>query len=168
MTRSNAREIAVHLIFALGFGSQSDQELLDSELNHERFQELAEDLPLYAQYPNEKQEQYIRKLVSGVFFHGPELDDCISRYSVGWAFSRIPRMAAAIMRTAMYEILYMPDIPNAAAINEAVELTRKYESPEVVSFVNGILGSFVRDEAGDESPRPEKAGSAPADGPAEE
>ena len=168
MTRSNAREIAVHLIFSLGFGSQSDQELLDSELTHERFQELAEDLPLYAQYPNEKQEQYIRRLVSGVFFHGPELDDCISRYSVGWAFSRIPRMAAAIMRTAMYEILYMPDIPNAAAINEAVELTRKYESPEVVAFVNGILGSFVRAECGDESPRPEKAGSAPADGPAEE
>ena len=167
MTRSNAREIAVHLIFALGFGSQSDQELLDSELTHERFQELAEDLPLYAQYPNEKQEQYIRKLVSGVFFHGPELDDCISRYSVGWAFSRIPRMAAAIMRTAMYEILYMPDIPNAAAINEAVELTRKYETPEVVSFVNGILGSFVRAEAGDESTRPEKA-SAPADEPAGE
>lgn len=167
MTRSNAREIAVHLIFALGFGTQSDQELLDSELTHERFQELAEDLPLYAQYPNEKQEQYIRKLVSGVFFHGPELDDCISRYSVGWAFSRIPRMAAAIMRTAMYEILYMPDIPNAAAINEAVELTRKYETPEVVSFVNGILGSFVRAEAGDESTRPEKA-SAPADEPAGE
>ena len=167
MTRSNAREIAVHLIFALGFGSQSDQELLDSELTHERFQELAEDLPLYAQYPNEKQEQYIRKLVSGVFFHGPELDDCISRYSVGWAFSRIPRMAAAIMRTAMYEILYMPDIPNAAAINEAVELTRKYETPEVVSFVNGILGSFVRAEAGDESTRPEKA-AAPADEPAGE
>ena len=167
MTRSNAREIAVHLIFALGFGTQSDQELLDSELTRERFQELAEDLPLYAQYPNEKQEQYIRKLVSGVFFHGPELDDCISRYSVGWAFSRIPRMAAAIMRTAMYEILYMPDIPNAAAINEAVELTRKYETPEVVSFVNGILGSFVRAEAGDESTRPEKA-STPADEPAGE
>ena len=168
MTRSNAREIAVHLIFALGFGSQSDQELLDSELTHERFQELAEDLPLYAQYPNEKQEQYIRKLVSGVFFHGPELDDYISRYSVGWAFSRIPRMAAAIMRTAMYEILYMPDIPNAAAINEAVELTRKYESPEVVAFVNGILGSFVRAECGDESPRPEKPAADPADPPAEE
>lgn len=146
MTRSNAREIAVHLIFALGFGSQSDQELLDSELTHERFQELAEDLPLYAQYPNEKQEQYIRKLVSGVFFHGPELDDYISRYSVGWAFARIPRMAAAIMRTAMYELLYMPDIPNAAAINEALELVKHYEEPEVVSFVNGILGSFVRGE----------------------
>ena len=50
------------------------------------------------------------------------------------------------MRVAMYEILYMQDIPNAAAINEALELVKHYEEPEVVSFVNGILGSFVRGE----------------------
>ena len=85
-----------------------------------------------------------------------ELDDCISRYSVGWAFARIPRMAAAVMRTAMYEVLYMPDIPNAAAINEAVEIAKKYEPVEVVSFVNGILGTFVRTEFEDTPPKPEK------------
>ena len=50
------------------------------------------------------------------------------------------------MRVAMYEILYMQDIPNAAAINEALELVKHYEEPEVVSFVNGILGAFVRGE----------------------
>jgi N utilization substance protein B len=46
----------------------------------------------------------------------------------------------------MYEILYMPDIPNSAAINEAVEIAKGYEEPQVVSFINGILGSFVRAE----------------------
>lgn len=146
MTRSNAREIAVQMIFSLGFGNSSAQALLDSQLTQERFCELAEELPLYAQFPNEKQEQYIRDLVQGVFSHGPELDDYISRYAVGWAFARIPRMAAAIMRTAMYEVLYMPDIPNAAAINEAVEIAKKYETPETVKFINGILGTFVRRE----------------------
>ena len=65
-------------------------------------------------------------------------------------------MAAAIMRTAMYEVLYMPDIPNAAAINEAVEIAKKYESAEVVSFVNGILGTFVRTEFENTPPKPEK------------
>ena len=95
-------------------------------------------------------------MVQGVFAHGPELDDCISRYSVGWSFARIPRMAAAIMRTAMYEVLYMSDIPNAAAINEAVEIAKKYEPAEVVSFVNGILGTFVRAEFEDAPPKPEK------------
>ena len=91
-----------------------------------------------------------------MFSHGAELDDYISRYSVGWAFARIPRMAAAVMRTAMYEVLYMSDIPNAAAINEAVEIAKKYEPVEVVSFLNGILGSFVRAEFEDTPPRPEK------------
>ena len=126
MTRSNAREIAVHMIFSLSFGNQSAQELLDS-----------------------KQEKYIRELVQGVFFHGPELDDCISRYAKGWSFARIPRMASAIMRTAMYEVLYMPDVPNAAAINEAVEIAKNYEPQEVVAFLNGILGTFVREECQD-------------------
>lgn len=65
MTRSSAREIAVHIIFALGFDTRSAQEILDAELTRERFQELAEELPLYAQFPNEKQERYIRELVRG-------------------------------------------------------------------------------------------------------
>jgi len=156
MTRSNAREIAVQMIFSLGFSNLKAEELLDSQLTQERFKELAEEMPLYAQYPNEKQEQYIRDLVKGVFAHGPELDDYISRYATGWAFARIPRMAAAIMRTAMYEVLYMPDIPNAAAINEAVEIAKNYEPQEVVSFINGILGSFARAEFADTPPKPEK------------
>ena len=51
----------------------------------------------------------------------------IEKYAVGWKFERIPLVASAIMRVAMYEILYMPEIPNAAAINEAVEIAKKYE-----------------------------------------
>ncbi len=157
MTRSIAREIAVQMIFSLGFGDANASDVLDSQLDRARFQELAAELPLYAQYPDEKQENYIRELVQGVFAHGPELDDYIARYSVGWAFSRISRTAAAIMRTAMYEVLYMPDIPNAAAINEAVEIAKHYEPQEVVSFINGILGSFARTEFSDTPPKPEKA-----------
>ena len=160
MTRSNAREIAVHFIYELSFGTEDAEELLNSQLTPQRFSELAEELPLYAQFPNEKQERYIRELVQGVFAHGPELDDYIGRYAVGWSFARIPRMAAAIMRTAMYEVLYMPDVPNAAAINEAVEIAKSYEPVEVVSFLNGILGSFARAEFADTPPKPGKdAGS---------
>ena len=101
MTRNNAREIAVHLVFALGFGSRSAEEVLEGELNRERFAALGEENPLYAQYPNEKQREYIRSLVEGVYAHGEELDGYISRYAVGWALSRIPRMARAVLRTAM-------------------------------------------------------------------
>ena len=160
MTRSHAREIAIHMIFSLSFGNMKAEELLEQQLNRERFEELSADMPLYGMYPNEKQEQYIRNLVKGTFEHGYELDDYIARYAKGWNFARIPRMAAAIMRTAMYEILYMPEIPNAVAVNEAVEITKNYESQEVVSFVNGILGTFVRTEFADAPAKPEKAEKA--------
>ena len=77
---------------------------------------------------------------------GAELDGYIERHAKGWRFSRIDRVAAAIMRLTMYEILYMPDVPNKVAINEAVEISKKYLDEDVVRFVNGILGAFVREE----------------------
>ena len=90
-------------------------------------------------------------MVRGVGEHGPELDEYISRYAKNWQFARIPRTAAAIMRVSMYEILYMPNIPNRASINEAVEIAKKYEDPKMVAFLNGILGSFVREECLEEA-----------------
>lgn len=156
MTRSTAREIAIHYIFELGFSKHSAETLLAEKLTHESFMHMAEECDLYLEYPNAKQEEYIRKLVTGTFVHGYELDDYISRHAVGWSFARIPRMAAAILRTAMYEILYMPEIPNAAAINEALEIAKDYEDDKVVSFMNGILGTFVRTEFKDAPPKPEK------------
>ena len=146
ITRTVAREIAVHCAFELGFSNLTAQELLEQELTQERFGEIAEIDPLYAEFPDEKQCAYIRKLVEGVGEHGYELDEYISKYAIGWKFQRIPRIAAAIMRVAMYEVLYMPEVPASAAINEAVELAKKYDEPKVASFVNGILGSFVRKE----------------------
>ena len=96
--------------------------------------------------PNAKQVAYITRLVTGVNEHAAELDGYIAKYAKNWKFSRIPLVASAIMRVAMYEILYMQDIPNGAAINEAVEIAKKYETPETVKFINGILGSFAREE----------------------
>lgn len=146
MTRSNAREIAVHFAFELGFSTLSADELLAQCLTQETFALLGEEEPLYAEFPNEKQRDYIFGLVRGVFEHGAELDAYIEKYAVGWKFSRIDRVAAAIMRVTMYEILYMPDIPNRVAINEAIEIAKRYEDEDVVKFINGILGSFIRDE----------------------
>ena len=150
----------MQLVFSLSFGNAEAGEVLERNLTEERFQTLKEESPLYANFPNRKQEAYIRELVQGVFLHGPELDQYIGSYARGWSFARIPRMAAAIMRTCMYELLYMPDIPNAAAINSAVNIAKKYEDPKVVSFINGILGSFARKEFADTPPRPEKKGKA--------
>lgn len=151
MTRSVARELAMHCSFSLGFTLQSPKELLEERITQECFDAWKEEEELYEQLPDVKQSQYISGLVYGVGEHGPELDEYISRHAKNWKFERIPRTAAAIMRVAMYEILYMPDIPNGAAINEAVEIAKKYEEPNVVAFINGILGSFVRMECPEET-----------------
>ena len=146
MVRNTAREIAIHLSYELSFTDKTAEALLDQRLTAESFAELAEEDDVYREAPNAKQAAYIRRLVLGVGEHGAELDGYIEKYARGWKFSRIPLVAAAIMRVAMYEVLYMPDIPNAAAINEAVEIAKKYETPETVKFINGILGSFSRQE----------------------
>ena len=146
MVRNTAREIAIHLSYELSFTDQPIDALLASRLTADTFATLAEEDPIYAEAPNAKQADYIRRLVKGVDEHGAELDGYIAKYAKGWSFARIPLVASAIMRVAMYEILYMQDVPNSAAINEAVEIAKKYETPETVKFINGILGSFVRQE----------------------
>ena len=146
MTRNTAREIATHLAYELSFNDLPVEEFLDLQLSGESFAALAPEHPVYEERPNAKQEEYIRRLVSGVAEHAAELDADIAKYAKGWRFERISLVASAIMRVAMFEILYMPDIPHGVAISEAVNIAKGYESPEVVKFINGILGSFLRAE----------------------
>ena len=146
MIRNTAREIAVHLAYELSFTDKTVKELLDERLTKEYFDTLKDEDNIYEKAPGAAQTEYIRSIVSGVAEHAPELDGYIAKYAKGWSFARIPLVASAIMRVAMYEILYMQDIPNGAAINEAVEIAKKYEDEKVVSFINGILGAFVRAE----------------------
>lgn len=73
---------------------------------------------------------------SSVAEHAPELDGYIAKYAKGWSFDRIPLVASAIMRVAMYESLYRSDIPTRVAVNEAGEIAKKYETPETVKFIN--------------------------------
>lgn len=149
MVRNTAREIAIHLSYELSFTDKTVDALLDERLTADSFAALAEEDSIYQEAPNAKQADYIRRLVRGVAEHAAELDGYIAKYAKGWSFARIPLVASAIMRVCMYEVLYMPDIPDGAAINEAVEIAKKYETPETVKFMNGILGSFVRQEIGE-------------------
>jgi len=146
MKRSVAREIAVRLCFAVSENPTDPEELLSRTFEEEYYSSLQAEDELYNSKPNKKQLEYITNLVTGIYQHSAELDGYIDKYSVGWKFGRISRTAAAIMKLAMYEVLYMPDVPNRAAINDAVELAKRYEPPETVPFINGVLGSFSRGE----------------------
>lgn len=144
MTRTNAREIAVHIVFAIEYTDELPEEILPERFDAEYYPRLAEETDVYAQQPDEASESYIENVVRGVYVRRQELDGYIEKYAIGWNLDRISKLAKAIMRVSMYEILYVQDVSEATAINEAVELTRRYEDEDTVAFVNGILGSFVR------------------------
>ena len=146
MTRTAARELAVRLCFSLLENPRDPEQVLTETFDEEYYATFTGEDELYESYPDEKQLEYIGRIIRGVAEHGAELDGYIEKYAVGWKFGHISRMALAIMKTAMYEVLYMPDVPHKAAINEAVEIAKRYERPETVPFINGVLGSFVRNE----------------------
>lgn len=155
MTRTVAREIAMHLSFEQAFSRLDPEQLLARELTPEAFEARGADEPLYADFPDGEQEGYIRELVLGVAGRREELDRYMEQYAKDWRVTRIDRVAAAVMRIAMYEILYMPQVPRKVAINEAVEIAKKYLDTDVVGFINGILGAFVRAECSQDAAEPE-------------
>lgn len=145
MTRSNAREIACHLVFEMNFNNVTAGEALQTLMEESYYPTLKTESDVYAEKPDSRQLAYLTDVVQGVQARREELEGYITKFSVGWTLGRIARMAVAIMEVCMYEALYVDDAPVSAAINEAVELTRKYEDEDVVSFVNGILGKYARE-----------------------
>ena len=147
MTRTAAREIAILLGFSAA-GEETAEACIDRFFEPEHYASLAEENALFSEYPDETQMAYIRTLVGLISERRETLDAYIEKYAKGWKVGRISRTAGAILRCAMSEILWLPEVPDAAAINEAVELAKKYEDTDTVSFINGVLGGFVRGEAG--------------------
>ena len=89
---------------------------------------------------------FARELFDGVSSREQELDDVINKFSKGWKANRLPKVNLAILRLAIYEIKYLDDVPNSVAINEAIELAKKYSGEGDYSFINGILGSVAKGE----------------------
>ncbi len=147
MTRTTAREIAIQLGFAAAATGEEPSALLDRFFEPEHYATLAEEDALFAETPDEAQTAYIRRLVTLIDEHRDEIDNEIRTYAKGWRPERMSRTALAVLRCALCEILYMDDIPDAAAINEAVELSKGYDEPDTVAFVNGVLGGFMRGRA---------------------
>lgn len=151
MKRTTAREIAVQLGFYAAASGKTVADIVDNFFDKEYFSTLADVDELYAEYPEKKQMDYIIRLASLVEDYRVQIDHYIEKYSNNWKISRISKTAVAVMRCAICEVLYMDDIPNATAINEAIELAKGYDEPETVSFINGVLGGFMRGELNEEA-----------------
>ena len=144
MTRGNARELAVHLIYGRTFTGEEPERVVEVRLAKEYYSELAQEHEVYAERPSRAQLGFIDDVVSGVANRQEELDAEISKYAVGWDISRISRLTRCVMQLAIFETMYMDDVPAGVAVSEAVRLAKKYDGDDTGAFVNGILGSFVR------------------------
>lgn len=144
MTRANARELAVHLIYGREFTGEEPEQVVSTRLDKEYYPQLSQENQVYADRPSRAQMAYIDSVVSGVANREEELNETIQKFSIGWDVSRISRLTRSILQLAMFEILYVADVPTGVAISEAVRLAKMYDGDDTGSFVNGILGSFAR------------------------
>lgn len=130
MTRFEQREQAFFLIFESMFDCN----------------DWLEGISLYEEN-NGVLGDYAKQLFEGVSSRTAELDEIISQYSNGWKINRLPKVNVAILRLAIYEMNFVDEVPDSVAINEAVELAKKYSGTEDSAFINGILGTVFRSKA---------------------
>lgn len=133
MTRREEREQAFVLIFEKMFTEDSVQEIINKASE-------ARDIEI---------GDYALKVATNVVESSDELDAQFESYLKRWNKNRISKVSLSILRLAVYELTNEKGIPDAAVINEAVDLAKKFSTKEDSAFVNGVLGSFVRDRAND-------------------
>ena len=151
MTRANARELAVHLIYSQGFTGEEPDVVVAIRLEKEYYKLLSEDNDVYEERPSRAQLAYIDNVVAGVSNRQEMLNAEIQKFSIGWDVSRISRLARSVMQLAIFEILFVEDVPTGVAVSEAVRLAKKYDGDDTGAFVNGILGAFARSLSSEEA-----------------
>lgn len=130
MTRKEERELAFTLIF---------EKIFNDELTIDEIVENAVEARLV------EENTFAFSLAQLTYENIDEIDNLINENSVGWRVERLPKVSLAIMRLALCEILFVPSVPTGVSINEAVELAKKFATQEDASFINGILGKYVRE-----------------------
>ena len=131
MDRSLAREIAMKMLYAASLGGEESMtEVLEQS-------EQADTL-------SDSDKTFLENLTFGVRERQEELDGVIAQYAQGWALNRLAKVDLTILRMAVYELKYMPEVPVGATINEAVELSKQFCEDKSSGFINGILGSVAR------------------------
>ena len=133
-TRSQARDAAFTQVFQMNMHKDDMDVILEELLN--------------ARPECETNLGYIRQIIDGVKEHESELEDTVAKYlKAGWTLSRISKASLSIMKLALFEMKYMDDVPPKVAINEAVELAKRYGDDGDPTFVNGLLGNVFKELA---------------------
>ncbi len=137
MTKKRIRENLYLMLFQTEF--HQEQDLMEqADLFLENMEEKD---------ATEKAKETLKERYQSVLAHLAEIDEKIGQKAEGWNLSRLPKADLSVMRLAVYEILYDEDVPDGVAINEAVELAKRYGGEKSYRFVNGVLASVVKERS---------------------
>lgn len=142
MSRRLARESAIKFLYSTDFNRNENlEEMLkvffdiDEEHSEESFQDTL----------GSNDIKFAEDIIKGTIENQERIDRLIQSNTTGWTKERIAKVDLAILRLALYEIMFRDDIPDSVAINEAIELAKKYSTDDSGSFVNGVLGKIIRE-----------------------
>jgi len=135
----------MQMIFEKISGGQGGEETLKLVYDELREYGASEDRKVDPREPDEEDREYIANALNGVLSHLDELDEIIGKTAKGWTTERMSLVDLTVLRLAVWEILYNPEIPANVSVSEALALTERYSDPEDKPFVNGILGTIVRE-----------------------
>ena len=136
MSRRLAREIAFKILFQHDVGKNATEPV---------FSELIVENGLPQEYV-----PFAKELTEGTLANMQGIDELLVKYLLNWEFDRLAAVDRNVLRLAVYELLYRDDIPTAVTINEALELSKAYNSEESAKFLNGVLDKLAREKKSDE------------------
>ena len=128
MNRRQAREQAFKFVFESEFGNNNVEDIIE----------------MARLYRDEEVDDFAKDLLVGIKEHESIIEEYIEKNVTNWKKERLSIVTVSILKIAIYEIMYVENIPESVSINEAVELAKKYGEKEEYGYINGVLGSVVR------------------------
>lgn len=141
MGRKVARESTMQLLYQMDLKNDFSKDVIDIFFENNEFES--------------DEIEYINRVTKGVSENIENIDSFVEKYSEGWAIKRIAKIDLAILRIAIFEILYIEGMPPQVSINEAVDIAKKYGTDQSSNYINGLLGTFLKKHS-DESDKDKK------------
>ncbi len=131
MSRRSAREMAFKILFQSDITGETPETVFSQEIMQEGLTQ-------------ESDRDFARELVTGIGEKSSYLDEMLTPHLKKWHLKRLPVTDRAILRLAIYEILFVQEIPAIVSINEALELAKKYSDDKSAAFINGVLDNILK------------------------
>lgn len=157
MNRRKSRELVMKLLFQMTINKEDFKDVISNlkeNIEVDNIEIISEEtgMPVKKELTSEDMDlkdvdmEYVIRVLKGVQENKEALDIEIEKYLKNWKLNRLSKIDITILRVCTYEFLYENEIPNNVSINEAVELAKRYSADKSAAFINGVLGSMIKDK----------------------